>query len=108
MARATRKTWAERVRQWRRSGLPAREFAERRGLNTKTLWWWAWRLAREQKAKQPSPAFVEVVAHAEPVAPAASSVARALEVVVAGARVVVPVGFDEETLRRLVRVLEGR
>ena len=32
-----RAQWAKRVRQWRQSGLMAREFAERAGINAGTL-----------------------------------------------------------------------
>ena len=41
----SRKEWARRVAEWRRSGLPAPEFCRRRGGSAKTLRWWAWRLA---------------------------------------------------------------
>jgi len=39
--------WAEHVRQWRQSGLTAREFAKRVGINAGTLSQWAWRLGRD-------------------------------------------------------------
>ena len=45
-----RAQWAERVRQWRQSGLTAREFAERAGLNVGTLSHWAWRLGRTRRS----------------------------------------------------------
>lgn len=94
-----RATWTERVREWKRSGLTASVFAEREGLNVGTLRWWSSRLARVSTTSA-RPPVVEVVIDAR-----ASS---ALEVVLAsGARVAVPAGFDEATLRRLLAVLEG-
>jgi|SRR5579862_550986 len=42
--------WAEQVRQWRRSGLTAREFAQRVGIKAGTLSHWAWRLGRPSGA----------------------------------------------------------
>jgi hypothetical protein len=43
--------WAEQVRQWRQSGLTAREFAQRIGINAGTLSHWAWRLGRTRSAQ---------------------------------------------------------
>jgi transposase len=85
-----RATWAERVREWRRSGLTASVFAEREGLNAGTLKWWNSRLARVSTVSA-RPPVVEVVIDAR----------------ASGARVAVPAGFDEATLRRLLAVLEG-
>jgi transposase len=45
-----RAQWAEQVRQWRRSGLTASEFAKRVGINASTLTHWAWRLSRRPEA----------------------------------------------------------
>jgi transposase len=98
---ATRETWAARVRDWKRSGLTAADYAEREGLSAGTLRWWSSRLGRLAPAR--TPPVVEVTFAQGPV------VASSLEVVlVGGARVVVPVGFDETTLARLLTVLEGR
>jgi hypothetical protein len=104
MARETRETWAKRVEQWERSGLSGAEFAAQRGLKEATLRHWKWQLGHGQRAKSRGAEFIEVVADAR----ALAGEARELEVVVGGVRVVVPKGFDEETLRRLLRVVEGR
>lgn len=94
---ATRETWAVRVREWKRSGLTAVEFAGREGLNARTLSWWSSELGRTARVP-----VVEVM-----VAPPAG--ASSLEVVLAsGVRVAVSVGFDEVTLGRLLTVLEQR
>ena len=105
---ATRETWAARVRDWKRSGLTAADYAERERLSAGTLRWWSSRLGRLGRlgrlapARTPPPPVVEVTL-------AQATVASPLELVLAsGARVVVPVGFDETTLTRLLTVLEGR
>lgn len=78
-------------------------------MKAKTLWWWNWRLERGS-GDRTTPAFVEVAPPQSAIAvtEAETSSANTLEVVVAGVRVVVPVGFDEETARRLLRVVEQR
>ena len=86
------------MRGWRRSGLTAREYAEREGLQANTLRWWASALERRAAAE---PKFVEVVL------PAATVEGR-IELVV-GTRVVRVTGeFDEAVLRRVLGVLEAR
>lgn len=99
---ATRETWAVRVRDWKRSGLTAAEFGQREGLRPRTLTWWSSELRRSPVALA-KPPVVEVM-----VAPRAAT-ASSLEVVLtSGTRVMVPIGFDETTLGRLLTVLEGR
>lgn len=101
MEPTTRETWAGRVRDWKRSGLTAVQYAERAGLNASTLGWWSSQL----KVRAP-PAVLEVVMQA---APDTGTLARSIEVVLtSGVRVAVPLGFDEETLRRVLSVMEGR
>lgn len=97
---ATRETWAERVREWKRSGLTAGEYAQREGLNARTLTWWSCELSRAALAMA-RPPVVEVMV--------AQRGASALEVVLpSGVKLVVPVDFDEVTLGRLLTVLEAR
>lgn len=99
MERATRATWAERVREWRASGKTAAEFAATRRINANTLRWWSSELNRTTRAK---PAVVEVTLEA-------ASEGEELELRLnSGASIRVPRGFDEATLRRLLGVLEGR
>jgi hypothetical protein len=107
MARETRAIWAKRVKRWKRSGLKATEFAEREGLKAKTLWWWNWRLHRGF-ADRETPTFVEVAPAPAAVTADVPASASALGVIVGNVRVVVPIGFDEDTLRRLLRVVESR
>lgn len=103
MARSKKQNeWAKRVEGWERSGLTQKEFAEREGLNSRTLSWWRSRLAREEIIEEPQPTFVEVLV------PAVIDNPAAVEVVVRGSvRVVVPINFDENTLRRVLRLVEG-
>ena len=103
MARSKRDEWAKRVEKWKRSGLSAMAFAEREGFNGYTLRWWACQLRREPMIENLRPKFVEVVVPASPLIAEPAS----LEVVVRdGVRVVVPINFDENTLRRVLRVVE--
>ena len=87
---------------WKRSGLTGMAFAEREGFNAHTLRWWSSRLGRDEAAKVQRPAFVEVVV------PQTAAICPAMiEVVVRDdVRVVVPINFDEDTLRRVLRVIE--
>ena len=104
MARSRKRDeWAKRIEGWKRSGLSAEPFAEREGFNVHTLRWWARQLRREPIIEDLRPKFVEVVV------PSATVIAEsaAIEVVLReGVRVVVPNNFDENTLRRVLRVVE--
>ena len=95
--------WRDRVARWRESGLTAGEFANGEGVRVGTLRHWAWQLRRgrsEGASGATRAAFVEVLA---PVA------RRDLEIVVGERlRIVVPVDFDGETLRRALEILEAR
>jgi hypothetical protein len=98
---ATRASWAARVHDRKRSGLTAAEYAAREGLKAGTLKWWSSKLNRSARPAS-RPPVVEV-------ALAGGRTGNALEVMLtSGARVSVPMGFDEATLRRLLAVLEDR
>lgn len=97
---ATRETWAARVREWKRSGLTAADYAEREGLNPRTLSWWSSELGRSTLAIA-RPPVVEVML--------AQRSASGLELILpSGMKIAVPVDFDEATLGRLLTVLEKR
>ena len=105
--KADRSEWARRLEEWRKSGLDLRTFAERASLSLRTLSWWRWRLeseaSRAPTALMPlsSTAFVEL--EATPIASTAP-----FEIVLANGRVVrVPNAFDELSLSRLLRVVDG-
>jgi hypothetical protein len=87
-----------------REKLTYAELARRTGESAQALAWWAWRFRHDGKGHDGAgrgAEFVEVKVTEEPVGPRAD-----LELVLAsGHRVVVGRGFDEETLRRVVRAL---
>ena len=90
------------------SGLGAREFCQRHGLALSTL---RRNLKRQRQAQGPPEPGVRLVAvkvEATPEPAAPQGAQAALEVVLAGGRRIgVAPGFDERTLGRLVRALEG-
>ena len=100
--------WRRHLKDWTASGLAADVFAERNALSVRSLKWWRWKIttddekaAKAAKAVRAGAAFVEVVP-----APASRSTPPSLEVLTPSGFIMrVPVGFDEETLRRLVGVL---
>jgi hypothetical protein len=104
----TRRQWRKRVARWKASGLSAKAFASRIGVNHATLSHWKYRLAREEReasqvdGASAAPTFVEV----------ASTMlvgSDCIEVVVDSGEVVrVPVGFDRETLLGVFEVLASR
>jgi len=104
--------WARLVREWRRSGATAAQYARSAGVNAGTLSYWAWRLGREERAAEPTtktsasraqpPAeFIEVVA-------TTGGRGRFEVVLDNGRRVFVPDEFDGAALGRLLAVLEGQ
>lgn len=115
--------WRRVLGQWRRSGLTGRDFCAERGLGESSFYAWRREIERRDREKRAErtrtsvtpasrPAFVKVtvdaaVPSAAVSSAASASAASAIEVVVAGRRVLrVRAGFDAELLRQLVRVLE--
>jgi hypothetical protein len=109
------------IDQWHKSGLSLPAFCTPRGVNAKTMSGWIHKptyraaidrgrdqLATMAAADQPKPAFIPVrIAEARP--PMRTSSRASVTLVIGpGRRVVVAPGFDAETLRRVVAVLEGR
>ena len=96
--------WRGRVREQAHSGLSIREFCESRGVLESSFYFWRRELqARETEhaAAGCPPAFAAVTL-ASTDAPSAD-----LELVLtSGVRVRVPVGFDPQTLRELLAMLE--
>ena len=126
MARVCRQAaeWAALIDQWRQSGLSLPAFCQRHGLSRGSMQNWVYKpelkraveAARresqapldEPHAPAAVPAFLPVrVVQAAAVGEASDR--SGVEVVIgAGRRVVIGAGFDAETLRRVVAVLEGR
>jgi hypothetical protein len=117
MANTSRAEWAKRVEQWRDSGLSVKQFAAETGLKASTLTYWKWKLRTAasdpgsttsgehhtvnhdiRALKSVAPKFVEM----ESVRTAAPA---PMELVIDGRLTLrVPIGFDDETLSRVLRV----
>ena len=113
--RTTRAEWAKRVERWADSGLTSKEFAAELGINPRSLVFWKWQLKRdgqgsstlrEQPRKMPQRRRVTKVPLVE-LRPAISETRIELELG-AGRRLRIPVGFDVDSLRQLLSVLETR
>jgi hypothetical protein len=113
--------WANTISEWRASGLSQKEFCQRRGISDRALNNWLYkspyreRVARvldaraQGTAHEETPRFVPVSVVATPRGIEPQSRCAAIEVVLqSGLRIVVPTGFDDETLRRILATLEAR
>ena len=108
-ARRSRQWWTQKVEQWRRSGLKAREFAQREGLAVGSLWWWSSELGRGTRAKRGSAAQSKPVPlEVQLAAPRASYLAAQIEVEAFGVVVRVPGGSDVDYVAALVRAIARR
>ena len=130
MARVRRQAveWARLIDQWRASGLSLPAFCSQHGLKRGTLQNWVYKTSLKQAVEQarrqvgsahtpgqdppplpaPSPAFLPIRI-AEPAAASPVPDRTGVEVVLAaGRRIVVGAGFDPDTLRRVIAVLEDR
>ena len=103
----TREKWFDLLARWEASGLDAAAFAAGEGgpVTEQRLQRWKWKAKklRGQGGKE-RPGFIRL----EPTRATEAVVVRGLEVVTATGRLVrVPVGFDAETLKRLLVVVDG-
>lgn len=113
--KSTRAEWQRRVEAWKASGLSAREYGRKAGLNAKTLYFWQWKLGAESK-EAPSTASSAAAAgeidsscFLEVSSVDVGKSEESFEVVLrSGHRVLVPVNFDDGALSRLVATLEVR
>jgi hypothetical protein len=122
--------WAALIDQWRQSGLSLRAFCQQHGLSRGTMQNWIYKPTFKQAVEEarrqalapaadpsdadghprsaPSPTFLPVRV-AEINTSHQSSDHTGVEIVLGeGRRVVLRAGFDSETLRRVVAVLEDR
>lgn len=106
---STQQRWLELISLWQQSQLSVRAFCHRHRLSEPSFYTWRRLLRRRgllpaRPAAQPAsstPAFVKLSLPAEP------HTAVAIEVVLSQRRLLrVPPGFDPDTLRQLVRLLE--
>jgi hypothetical protein len=86
------------------SGLTVAAFGRRTGIAEKRLRWWRKRLASTPAAR--STTLVPVRVKPAPAAASTTATAPPLEVVLSDLVVRVPVGFDAETLARVLDVLD--
>ena len=103
-AASSHEQWSERIARFERGKVDAETFAAGEGVTKRQLMWWRWRVRRDEHAT-PSTTALSFVQLEPSTAPASGPM---LELVVAEGRLIrVPTGFDEETLARLVAVVEG-
>lgn len=100
------------MRELAASGLNAREFADRHGVERGTLVWWRWELARRDRLPVSTPRFVEIMpstlvlqAPGGPVVEAGPRESGVEIVTGVGNRVRLAIDFDAATLRRALEVL---
>jgi hypothetical protein len=113
--------WRGVLERWRASALPKTEFARREELSPDVLGWWQSELQKRDLSKRrkssasraapgrrrvvpPPAAFVPVRVVEPTLAPAPA----AIEILAGGHTVRIRPGFDAETLKRLVAILEDR
>lgn len=120
--------WAKLIDQWRQSGLSLPAFCQRHGLKRGTMQNWVYKPSLKRAAEEagrqgrpteiplpasptlpePSPAFLPIRI-AEAGAADRTTGPTGVEVVLGpGRRIAVAPGFDPDTLRRVVAVLEGQ
>ena len=95
----SRRVWSRRIARWKRSSLTLDAFSEGEGISAAQLKRWIVRLRALETDRAAPASFVELTA--------ASSGLGVELVLHHGAVLRVPVGFDEATVVRLVRVLGG-
>jgi hypothetical protein len=130
MAKVRRRAeeWAALIDQWRESGLSLPAFCRLHGLSRGTMQNWVYKPSLRRAVEEarrgaqstpadpchaegppipvPSPAFLPV--HVAEVTTAPYRLTGVEVVLGSGRRVAIEAGFDPETLRRVVAVLEGR
>jgi hypothetical protein len=105
MNRAGREAyWREQIAACAASGMSAVRYCRESGIPIAKYRWWKGELKRRNAVAVLPALFAEV----RPVLRCGAVPSPSIEVVLGGERVVrVPAGFDETTLMRVVRVLEG-
>jgi hypothetical protein len=104
--------WPEHVRAWRLSGVTARDYCAQHGLSVKRLWSWSARMQDEKKAprnvaKSGAELRMALVRPVRPTEAVATTMrGTGVRLSVGAVRVEVERGFDEETLSRVLSVLE--
>jgi transposase-like protein len=95
--------WRSLIAAQEQSGESVARFAERRGLNSATLYWWRSRL-RSREREQPEFVPIEIFGAERP---AAAAIDGVFELELAGGRRLrVPPRFDADELARLIVAVE--
>ena len=93
--------WRRALARWEQSGLSVASFCSKADLAPCTFYWWRNELARRD---QSGASFLPVKLIAEP---SKSNASSGLEILlVGGRRLLIQPGFDQDTLRQVLRVLE--
>lgn len=101
---ATAEVWRDRVVRWKQSGLTARKFAEREGIERPSaLSWWQHRLKQLGTSALKDPTPLKLL-RLEPVTSLTTD--DAIELFCGRCRMLVRRGFDDALLRRVLDVLE--
>ena len=99
----TEARWRSLIAAQERSGESVAQFAEQRGLNAATLYWWRSRLRRRDRV---DPQFVPIeIVDSKPASSRDARAAFELELV-GGRRLRVAAGFDADELARLIAAVE--
>jgi transposase len=105
-SRRSSREWAKLVRDWKRSGLSAVEFAAPRQISPRSLSWWRWHLTRSQpgrRGRETTPRLVRVDVGPEGAAPAALG----WEIATERGRLVVHGQLDGQQLSAVLHALVG-
>lgn len=96
--------WQERISACAASGMSAVRYCRESGIPIAKYRWWKGELKRRNALTVLPALFAEV----RPVSRCCLAVTPSIEIALGSERMVrVPAGFDETTLARVVRVLEG-
>ena len=109
--KVSREARVGQVQTWLASGLSCRAFAEQSGLSAATLSWWKRRLESEgvdleRRRGRSRPAFIEVTPQRASLPE--SPLEGCIELEIEGVKLRLPDQFHENTLRRVLDVLEAR
>jgi hypothetical protein len=100
---AQRSRWQREIKAWSASGKTLSAWARERRLSRDALEYWKRRLAPRKPAGLALIAVPPAPAAVVPVIPCAP-----IELVIGSARVILSAGFDPQSLRRVLEVLEAR
>lgn len=108
----TESEWRTLVQEFEKSGTSAKEFAEQRRLNVRTVVWWRSYFRRRGRESEKGPAtavqFATVRRNFEQTSRGIKAGIAGLAIFTGGVRIRVQPGFDRATLMALLDVLDAR